>query len=96
MYCINNNILSKYIEIFFKELETEKKEMAFKILKLENELENHDTENQKTKIADNIKHIRNLRYIKECTGKLVVFENENKCLKAEIDDLKKLVTDARR
>lgn len=80
----------------FKELESQSKEMTFRISELESELVNRDTENQREKIADNIKHIRNLRYINECTGQLVVFENENKSLKLEVENLRKLLADTKK
>ncbi|XP_043475267.1 uncharacterized protein LOC122506909 isoform X2 [Leptopilina heterotoma] len=80
----------------FQELESQSKEMTFRISELESELVNRDTENQREKIADNIKHIRNLRYINECTGQLVVFENENKSLKLEVENLRKLLADTKK
>lgn len=70
--------------------------MTSRISELENELENRDKENQREKIADNIEHIRNLRYIKECTEQLVAFENENKSLKEEIVHVKKILNDTKR
>lgn len=79
-----------------QELESQSKEMTFRISELESELVNRDTENQREKIADNIKHIRNLRYINECTGQLVVFENENKSLKLEVENLRKLLADTKK
>ncbi|XP_051155266.1 girdin-like isoform X2 [Leptopilina boulardi] len=79
-----------------QELETQTKEMTSRISELENELENRDKENQREKITDNIEHIRNLRYIKECTEQLVAFENENKSLKEEIVHVKKILNDTKR
>lgn len=70
-----------------QKLETQKKDMACRIMELEKELA-HLTNSQKDKVAENVEYIRVWRQMKQLNDKLMTTQEKNVALTTEINDLK--------
>nr|XP_031831326.1 uncharacterized protein LOC116426475 [Nomia melanderi] len=77
-----------------EELETQKKEMANRIVELEKELSSRAVNNQREKVAENVEYIRCWRQMKQMNDKLIAVENTNETLNAQINDLRRMLQEA--